>query len=112
MEKQTVYIHYKGQRIACHKGDTLRNVLLAQELSPHNGDSKWLNCRGFGSCGTCAVSIEGEVSPKTRMEKMRLNFPPHQEKSGLRLACQCNVLGDLEVEKQGGFWGSERRTKA
>ena len=107
METNTFQIHYKEQVIECKEGDTLRDVLIEHQLSPHNGDAKWMNCRGFGSCGTCAVDIKGKVSPKTKMEKMRLNFPPHQKDSGLRLACQCKVLGDLEVRKQQGFWGSK-----
>ncbi len=98
-------ISFKGQTITCQQGDTLRKVLKDAGLSPHNGQAKWFNCKGFGSCGTCAVKIEGEVNEKTAMEKWRLNFPPHDKKSGLRLACQCRVEGDLRVTKHKGFWG-------
>jgi ferredoxin len=66
-----------------------------------------LHCRGFGTCGTCAVQVEGRVSPPTAVETWRLNFPPHKQslQKGLRLACQVRVDGDLEVCKLPGRWG-------
>jgi len=100
-------IKFKGKIIECKKGDNLRKILRKANLNPHNGDAKWLNCKGFGTCGTCALEIKGEVSPITKVEKWRLNFPPHQLENGLRLACQCQVLGDLELEKHEGFWGEK-----
>ena len=51
------------------------------------------------------MKIKGEVSPLTAMEKWRLNFPSHKVENGLRLACQCSILSDLEIEKHDGFWG-------
>lgn len=99
-------IKFKGKIISCKEGDNLRKVLRKAKCSPHNGDANWLNCKGFGTCGTCALEIKGEVSPITKVEKWRLNFPPHQFENGLRLACQCQVLGDLELEKHEGFWGA------
>lgn len=98
-------INFKGQEITCNKGDNLRKVLREQNLTPHNGRADWFNCKGIGSCGTCAVKIKGEVAPLTAMEKWRLNFLPHKIENGLRLACQCVVLGNLEIEKYDGFWG-------
>jgi len=98
-------IKFKGQIIKCQKGDNLRKVLRRVNLSPHNGEAAWFNCKGLGSCGTCAVEIKGDVNPLTKMEKWRLNFPPHTMKNGLRLACQCVVLSDLELKKYDGFWG-------
>jgi ferredoxin len=34
-----------------------------------------------------------------------MRFPPHRPESGLRLACQCAVLGDIRVTKFHGWWG-------
>lgn len=98
-------IKFKGEIIQCEKGDNLRKVMRKANLSPHNGETTWFNCKGFGTCGTCAVKIAGNINPLTKMEKWRLNFPPHNIENGLRLACQCQVFGDLEVEKYDGFWG-------
>jgi ferredoxin len=51
------------------------------------------------------VRIEGPVSEPTPAEERRLRFPPHDPESGLRLACQVNVLGDVTVTKHEGLWG-------
>jgi ferredoxin len=78
---------------------------MQADLPLYNGMAATIHCRGMGTCGTCAVRIAGPVSPMTRVEKWRLAFPPHNSQSGLRLACQCKVLGDLQVTKYPGLWG-------
>ena len=82
---------------------------MSEKLPLYNGVANLIHCRGMGTCGTCAVKVEGEVSPMTRIERWRLGFPPHRktasQKNGLRLACQCCVKGDLEIEKFQGLWG-------
>jgi ferredoxin len=102
-------IRYKGEVLECKPGTILRDVILKYELRVHNGGARYLNCRGFGTCGTCAVKIMGEVNPLTAKEKWRLNFPPHNMEDGLRLACQVNVDSDIEVLKYKGFWGQHVR---
>jgi ferredoxin len=52
-----------------------------------------------------AREVDGEVSAPTRREQDRLSVPPHDADSGLRLACQIRVQGDLTVRKYPGFWG-------
>ena len=99
----TIDVH--GREIDCEEGAVLRDVLLAANESPHNGRADLFNCRGHGTCGTCAVDIEGPVSETSAQERRRLSFPPHDLDSGLRLACQTRVEGDLVVEKHPGFWG-------
>ncbi|MCK6525531.1 (2Fe-2S)-binding protein [Myxococcota bacterium] len=94
-----------GQVISAPRGRILRDALLDAGVSPHNG-AKALSCRGLGTCGTCAVELVGEVSPPTRLEEARLRFPPHTGGPGrLRLACQVQALGDLQISKREGFWG-------
>lgn len=101
-------VTYRGAEVECEEGAVLRDVLLAAGLTPHNGAADSLNCRGFGTCGTCAVAVDGDadaVSEPTARERRRLSFPPHDPDSGLRLACQTEVYGDIAVEKGDGFWG-------
>jgi len=100
-------VTFRGQQIECNEGETLRNVLKRAGLSPHNGKSKTFNCKGFASCGTCAVAVDGEVSEKGVREKGRLIVPPHHPNYNLRLSCQTKVLGDVTVEKYPGTWGTQ-----
>ena len=99
-------ITFDNQTIECQRGDNLRRVLLNAHLPLYNGISKAIHCRGIGTCGTCALKIEGNVTPVTSIEKWRLSFPPHRTENGLRLACQCKVLGDLTLTKGQGMWGN------
>jgi ferredoxin len=100
-----VNIRYNDQDISVEKGMNLRKALMRNGSSPYNGLARHLNCRGLGSCGTCAVKISGRVEPFTLMENWRLSFPPHKKQSGLRLACQVKVFSDIVVTKGKGFWG-------
>ncbi|MFT7580548.1 MAG: ferredoxin [Myxococcota bacterium] len=91
--------------VVVRQGTNLRKALLKAGLTPYGRGAHWLNCHGFGTCGTCAVEVDGALSQPTRRERGRLGFPPHDQAAGLRLACQCRVEGDLVVQKHAGFWG-------
>ncbi|MGI9470357.1 MAG: 2Fe-2S iron-sulfur cluster-binding protein [Rubripirellula sp.] len=105
-------VEFQDHTFECEIGDNLRRVLMSNELPLYNGIAKAIHCRGLGTCGTCAVGIEGEVTPITKIERWRLNFPPHSAESGLRLACQCRVQGDLVVSKSPGLWGHRSGSKS
>jgi ferredoxin len=98
-------VTFHGENIECESGAILRDVLQEASISPHNGRADALNCRGHGSCGTCAVAVSGDASSPTRRETVRLSTPPHDTDCGLRLACQTRVQGDVTVHKYPGFWG-------
>jgi ferredoxin len=126
-------VEFRGREIECERGAVLRRVLLEAGESPHNGRSARLNCRGHGTCGTCAVAIRpadrgdgtaagGDDADRTEAveggvdanppvndvgvrERTRLSVPPHDPSSGLRLACRTRVYGDIAVTKHAGFWG-------
>ena len=96
----------------------MRTALLQAGLTPHNGSTKTVNCKGSGFCGTCAFQVtNGDVAPKGRglREHVRLNMQPGfspMEKTfkdyntkDLRLACQVKVFGDIEIEKFDGVFG-------
>lgn len=101
-------ISFEGREAVCAVGTNLRAALLDAGMTPHHGFVSMANCHGFGTCGTCAVEVRGPVTEKTAMERWRLSFPPHREERGLRLACQCRVVGDVEVVKHPGIWGQHR----
>ncbi len=106
-------IHFRGRELIVAPGTRLRDALRAAGESPHNGRAKFVNCKGFGTCGTCSLVVtSGSVSPteRTARERVRLSFFPYEsersESLGLRLACQVRTTDeDLTVEKRDGFWG-------
>ncbi|KAI3424813.1 hypothetical protein D9Q98_008199 [Chlorella vulgaris] len=104
-----VEISYLNRLVRVPHGTTLRTALLEAGLTPHNGQSKLINCRGLGTCGTCAVEVVGQLDPPawTTRERLRLNFPPHCPPGNrrLRLACQVACQSDLRVIKRSKFWG-------
>jgi ferredoxin len=87
-----------------HRGANLRRILQQNGIDLYNGGAKVINCRGIGSCGTCAVHIEGEVSPVNWRDQARRSLPPHSPTSNLRLARQTEVWRDVKVTKFDGFW--------
>lgn len=113
-------VTFRGTELDCAERAVLRDVLSDAGLSPHNGAAARLNCRGNGTCGTCAVEIRADsgangsgdadgdtpaVSERGLVERGRLAVPPHTPESGLRLACQTRVYRDITVSKHPGFWG-------
>ena len=101
-------IQFADSKLECQTGDNLRQVLIGAGLPLYHPVARAIHCRGLGTCGTCAVQIEGEVSPMTPIERWRLSFPPHSGGADLRLACQCEVQGDLVVTRHSGLWGHKR----
>jgi len=104
-QQQMPEIKFNGKTISCEPGANLREVLVRHNIYPHNGSSRYLNCCGIGTCGTCAVIIEGKLAAPGSQEKFRLSMPPHRSQKGLRLACQVVVNSNLTVSKGEGFWG-------
>lgn len=100
-------LHFRGHTWSVKEGTNLRKALLEKGLSPHNGASQQLNCKGLGTCGTCALEMEGSVPAPKGRELWRLNFPPHQREQPLRLACQIKVESELKLTKHPGFWGQD-----
>ena len=103
-------VRFADQSVECPHGANLRMVLIRARLPLYTRVAQALHCRGHGTCGTCAVHIEGPVSEPTAAELRRLRLPPHKPEAGLRLACQCSVLGDLVVTKHKGLFGQKDET--
>lgn len=102
-------IRAQGKTFECETGANLRQVLLQNGIDVYNGKAAVINCHGMGTCGTCAVEIEGAVSDPSWRETARLSLPPHQASKQRRLSCQTQVLGDVSVTKYDGFWGQGDR---
>ena len=72
---------------------------------------KYVNCFGFGMCGTCRVLITKgmeNTNSLTVREKLKFKYLPLPDplpclayignEENMRLACQTQVHGDIEVE--------------
>lgn len=97
-------------RFKAMDGELLRTAALRRGVvSPHNGRARLINCRGLGTCGTCAVDVPNS-GQRNAIENVRLSLPPHGSElqpPSLRLACQVVVCQDLRVFKREGFWGQD-----
>src|SRR5438094_1321968 len=89
-------------------GSNLREELQKAGVEVYQGLTKYLNCFGHGTCGTCKVLVKKgmeNVGPKGTMEKMtlfRMMSAIGLEKE-IRLCCQCIVNGDCAVETRPGM---------
>jgi ferredoxin len=89
-----VYFQEDDIRTETEEGANLRKVARKCGAQIYGGINKFINCRGFGFCGTDRVIIDPEanVSPRTWKEKLHFDA-----RSNVRLACQVRVLGDVSV---------------
>ena len=68
------------------------------------------SCNGAGTCGACKVQVAGaERVPLTENEIMHLTGMEREQ--GMRLACQLNVVDNLEVHLPATHGGSGRKKK-
>ena len=61
----------QGKTFECESGSNLRKVLLDHGVELYNVNAKIINCMGIGTCGTCAVQVEGLVSEPNWKDKAR-----------------------------------------
>jgi ferredoxin len=111
MPKITV-LNEQKKEIEVPAGTNLRIALREAGVQVYSGVDKYLNCRGLGLCGTCAVLVKDgmdHLSTKTLREKFNFTFHPktsfavigHEDE--MRLSCQCSVEGDVSVEVRPAF---------
>lgn len=104
-------------------GANLRKEARKAGVQLYKGVHKYFNCQGLGVCGSCRVYMKkgqenvskpGLIENFTTKTAMNLEafFAYAGHENELRLACQCRVNGDIEVETQAPcnfhgekFWG-------
>jgi ferredoxin len=86
-----VYFPKENRTIEVPYGANLRKAALDNGIDVYGFPNKFLNCRGHGLCGTCAVKVDPEwnLSDRTNAEIRKLKAAP------LRLSCQAQVEGDI-----------------
>jgi len=94
------------KEIEVPQGANLRQEAIKAGIELYSGPHRYLNCRGFGLCGSCRVVVKsgGEnLSAKSFVEKMTFNVNPEAllakigHENDMRLACQCKVNGDCAI---------------
>jgi len=107
----------ENREIEVPRGANLRQEAIRAGINTHQGVNgfgagvnKYLNCHGFGQCGTCRVRITKgmeNTSPRGMLEAIRFHNPLPDplpclayigNEDTMRLACRTKVLGDIEVE--------------
>ncbi len=78
-----------GRSLSSHAGVTLLEALNSA------GVRITAPCGGEGTCGKCRIQASGTLAPVTPAERQLLT--PEQLQSGLRLACQAQVQGDVDI---------------
>lgn len=84
-------------------GSNLRREALRAGVGLYPNINKVLNCHGLGTCGSCRVLVTkgmDNTSPMGFLEKARLNMSMAYvgNENTMRLACQTEVNGDIEVQ--------------
>ncbi len=102
----------EGKKVQVEVGESLRYAALDNDIPLYTkfmGMSNFIQCHGNGLCGTdeVIVSPANAVNPPTWQEKLNENIPPfgplRQKHRGTRLACQVQVMGDIDVITGVGF---------
>jgi ferredoxin len=117
-----------GRLLVAPVGATLRDVLLANGLSPYTRVTERLNCGGRGLCATCGVRFVGDgptesatAEPDDDGGGKRSDAPRpehwHDELAARfgfpRLSCRIEVEGDMHVRiPEKVVWGSRRPEEA
>src|SRR5262245_26821237 len=99
----TIKFIQEKKEIQVPEGSNLRREAMRAGVQLYSGIHKVGNCRGFSLCGSCRVLITKgmeNTSPMGVMEKARLgcSFAFIGNENTMRLACQTDVNGDIEVQ--------------
>lgn len=100
-------------------GTNLRRAAMQAGVPVYTGVHQVLNCQGFGHCGSCRMVIKKGIENCSRqglLEKFTFNnvlnplafFARLGHEKDMRLSCQTQVNGDVEVEATPAFnWHGE-----
>lgn len=99
----TIKFVNEKKEIQVPEGANLRAEAKRAGVQLYQGPERVLNCMGLGSCGTCRVNITKgmeNTSPRGLKERLRMavSMAYVGNEETMRLACQTEVLGDIEVQ--------------
>jgi len=97
-------VHFRKENVTVHarEGVNLRALCNEYGIDPYPMLGGALSCRGKGMCGTCAVTVDVEgddaaLSPPDAREISFLKRVPEALRADMRLACRCEVIGDVTI---------------
>ena len=93
----------ENKTVEVPSGSNLREQALKAGIDVYRWRHKFLNCHGHGTCASCRMLIKKgmeNTSPATKWEKFRLGVSMVSIgfENEMRLSCQTQVNGDIEVE--------------
>lgn len=90
----SVHFEEVNVTVTAKKGKDLRKIAQNNKVSVYGGVNKFINCRGFGLCGTDRIIVNPKecVTPPTWKEKLHFGDNPK-----MRLACQAKLMDDATV---------------
>jgi ferredoxin len=99
----TIKFVNEKKEIQVPEGANLRLEAIRAGVELYQGPEKLLNCHGWGLCAGCRVNvIKGmeHLSPPGIVERLSLakTMAYVGNEKTMRLACQTEVLGDVEVQ--------------
>src|ERR1700694_2025574 len=99
---KVVFVKEKKE-IEVPAGANLREEARKAGIEVYAGLSRYANCLGHGTCGTCRVLVKKgmeNLSDKSMMEKITLfrMFSSIGHEDEMRPACQCPARGDCPIE--------------
>ncbi len=94
-----------NRTVGCKPHTNLRELAIENDIDLYNGMSRFFNCEGHGLCGTCTVEVVPQKGGTVKRAKEKLRFL--LLKGNLRLACQMEVTGDIQVTKHAGLKGNK-----
>lgn len=90
-----VFFKNEGLEVEVPQGTNLRKLMLEKKIQVYPYLARFVNCHGFGQCGTCRVRIAPSESATGKTKNEEGNLPGRD--ASWRLACQTFVQGDLRV---------------
>ena len=95
------FVNEKKQ-IQVPEGANLRKEALKAGVQVYKGIHKVLHCPGIAQCGTCGVLITKgmeNTNARTMLERLRMKFSFAYigNEETMRLSCQTQVNGDVDV---------------
>ncbi len=99
----TITFADEKKEIQVPAGANLRTEALRAGVQLYPGVHRFLNCHGFGQCGSCRVLVTKgmeNTSRKGLLESARLavSLAYIGNEKEMRLACQTRVNGDITVQ--------------